>query len=93
MAKSMDVPDSKHMAYEWEDEAEEMQLLPACPPRKDTFVALSVLDTGISASDANEKIVKAMDDIQNFVSKIYKQSLKQRSTETYFKTQLPNIKF
>jgi hypothetical protein len=34
-----------------------------------------------------------MDDIQDFVSNIYKQSLKQRSTESYFKKQLPNVKF
>jgi hypothetical protein len=35
-----------------------------------TFTALSVLDTIISASDEDEKIVKAMDDIQDFVFKI-----------------------
>jgi hypothetical protein len=53
-----------------------MQPLPARPTWKDTFTALSVLDTVISAGDANEKTVKAMDDIQNFVSKIYRQFLK-----------------
>jgi cellulose biosynthesis protein BcsQ len=40
-----------------------------------TFTALSVLDTVITATNADEKIVKAMDDIQDFVSKIYKKSL------------------
>jgi hypothetical protein len=45
------------------------------------------------ASDADEKIVKAMDDIQDLVSKIYTQSLKQRAIDSYFKKQLPNIKF
>jgi len=40
-----------------------------------------------SSSNANEKIVKAMDEIQDFVSKIYKNSLKQRSLESYFKKQ------
>jgi hypothetical protein len=33
-----------------------------------------------------------MEDIQDFVSKIYKQSSKQRSTESYFTKQLHNIK-
>jgi hypothetical protein len=47
----------------------------------------------VSVSDTDEKIVKAMDDIQNFVSKIYKQSLKQRLTELYFMKQLHNINF
>jgi hypothetical protein len=42
-----------------------MQLLPARPTQKDAFTALSVLDTVISTSDANEKIVKAMDDISH----------------------------
>jgi hypothetical protein len=92
-ATSLDVPDSDHMAYEQEHEGEGMQLLPARLTWKDTFTELSVLDTVISASDANEKIVKAMDDIQDFVSKIYRQSLKQRSIDSYFKKQLPNVKF
>jgi hypothetical protein len=67
-ATSLDVPDSDHVAYEQEEEGEGMQPLPARPTRKDTSTALSVLDTVISASDADEKIVKAMDDIQDFVS-------------------------
>jgi hypothetical protein len=66
-----------------------MQPLPARPTRKDAFTALSVLDTVISASDADKKIVKTTDDIQDFVSKIYRQSLKQRSIDSYFKKQLP----
>jgi hypothetical protein len=81
------------VAYEQEEEGEGMQPLPARPTRKDTFTALSVLDTVISASYANEEIVKAMDDVQDFVSKIYRQSLKQRSIDSYFKKQLPNVKF
>jgi hypothetical protein len=56
-------------------------------------MAMLVLDTILSASDANEKIVKAMDDIKDFVSKIYRQFLKQRSIDYYFKKQLPNVKF
>jgi hypothetical protein len=92
-ATSLDVPDSEHVAYEQEVEGEGAQPLPARPTRKDAFTALSVLDTVISASDADERIVKAMDDIQDFVSKIYRQSLKQRSIDSYFKKQLPNVKF
>jgi hypothetical protein len=34
-----------------------------------------------------------MDDIQNLVSEIYKHSLKQKLIESYFKKQLPEIKF
>jgi hypothetical protein len=92
-ATSLDIPDSEHVTYEQEEEGEGMQLLPARPTWKDAFTALSVLDTVIYASDADEKIVMAMDDIQDFVSKIYRQSLKQRSIDSYFKKQLPNVKF
>jgi hypothetical protein len=53
-----------------------MKPLPARPTWKDAFTALSVLDTVINSGDADEKIVKAMDDIQDFVSKIYRQFLK-----------------
>jgi hypothetical protein len=83
------------MAYEQEEEVEGegMQPLPARPTWKDGLIALSVLDTVISASDADDKIVKVMDDIQDFVFNIYRQSLKQRSIDSYFKKQLPNIKF
>jgi hypothetical protein len=45
------------------------------------------VNTVISSSGADEKIVKAMDKIQDFVSKIYKNSLKQTSFESYFKKQ------
>jgi hypothetical protein len=71
-----------------------MQPLPARPTWKDTFTALSVLDTVISANDGDDKIVKATDDIQDSVSKIYyRQSLKHRSIDSYFNEPLPNIKF
>jgi hypothetical protein len=90
---SLDVPDSEHVAYEQAEEGEGTQPFSARPIQNDAFTALSVLDTVISASDADEKIVKAMDDIQGFVSKIYRQSLKQRSIDSYFKKQLPYVKF
>jgi hypothetical protein len=50
-------------------------------------MALSVLDSVLSSGDANERIVKAMDELQDFVSKAYKNTLKQRSVESYFKKQ------
>jgi hypothetical protein len=48
-----------------EAEVEEIQLLSAYPTQKDASMALSVFNTVISASDTNEKIAKAMDDIQD----------------------------
>jgi hypothetical protein len=64
-----------------------MHTLLVRPTRKDTFTAFSVLDCVISSCDADEKIMKAINEIQDFVSKIYKNSLKQRSVDSYFKTQ------
>jgi hypothetical protein len=92
-ASNLDIPESEHVAYEQDEEREGMQPLPARPTRKDAFTAPSVLDTVISASDSDEKIVKVMDDIQDLISKIYRQVLKQRSIDSYFKKQLPNITF
>jgi adenine C2-methylase RlmN of 23S rRNA A2503 and tRNA A37 len=75
------------MMDEQEEKGEEMQPLPERPTPRDVFTALSVLDGVISSSDADEKIVKALDEIQNFVSEIYKNSMKQRSIYSYFKKQ------
>jgi PleD family two-component response regulator len=55
-------------------------------------MSLSLFVMVISASDG-EKIVKAVHDIQDFVSKIHMQSLKQRLITLYFRKQLPNVKF
>jgi hypothetical protein len=41
----------------------------------------------LSSSDVNERIVKAVDEIQDFVSKVYKNTMKQRSVESYVKMQ------
>lgn len=46
------------------------ELLSAHPTQTDTFMELSVFDTVISSSTADEKIVMVMDDIRDFVSKI-----------------------
>jgi hypothetical protein len=51
---------------EQEEEGEEMQPLPEHLTCKDTFTALSVLDCVITSSDADEKIVKVQDAIQDF---------------------------
>jgi hypothetical protein len=66
---------------------------PAHPTWKDAFTTLSALDTVINANDADEKTVKAMDDIQDFVPTTCSQSLKLGSTNSYFKKQLPTIEF
>lgn len=55
-------------------------------------MSLSLFDMVINASDG-EKIVKAVDDIQDFVSKIHTQSLKQRLITLYHRKQSPNVKF
>jgi len=47
-------------------------LAPLCPtPQKDALMPLSVLDSVLSTCDADDKIVKSMDKLQNFVSKVY----------------------
>jgi hypothetical protein len=76
----LDIPENECLACEQEEETEgkEMQLLLARPSQKDAIMAQSMLDTVISASAAIEKIVKTVDGIQHFVSKINRQSLKQR---------------
>jgi hypothetical protein len=58
-----------------------------------SFMALSVLDTVTSASDAKEKTVMMMHNTQDFVPTIHRQSLKWISTHVYFQKQLPNVKF
>jgi hypothetical protein len=66
---------------------EEMHLDLVHGGHKDALMALSVLDFIISSSDADEGVVKVMDVLQNFVSKVYKYTLKQKSFELYFRKQ------
>jgi hypothetical protein len=40
-------------------------------------MALSVLDAVVNASDADGRLVKVMDEQQDFVSEMYKNSFKQ----------------
>jgi hypothetical protein len=54
-------------------------------------VALLLLDSVVSSSGADKRIVKAVDDLKNFVSKVYVNTLKQRSFESYYKEQLNEI--
>ena len=65
----------------------EIQPLPTRPPRKEALMVLSLLYSAVSASDADNGIMKAMDELQHFVSKVYKNCLQQRLTDSYFKKQ------
>jgi hypothetical protein len=47
---------------------EEMHSFLLCPARKDALIALSVLDSIIGLNEANKRIVKAMDELQDFVN-------------------------
>lgn len=46
-----------------------------------------VFDSIVCSYQAKERFIKALDKLQDFVSKAYKNTLKKRSTEFYFKTQ------
>jgi hypothetical protein len=82
---SLDSPglSSEHVVGKEEEKIKETRPSPARPPHKDALMVLSVLDSVISASDADDRIVKDVD----FVSKVYKSSLKQRSVDSCFKKQ------
>jgi hypothetical protein len=45
-------------------------------------MALLVLDSVVNVSDAGDRLVKVMDELNDFVSKMYKNSFKQRSNPT-----------
>jgi hypothetical protein len=61
---------------------EEMHLLPVPPGCKYALMTLSVLDCIISLCDVDGKIVKSMDELKDFVSKMYKNTLKQKPIES-----------
>jgi len=67
-------PSTEHMVGEEEEKMEETP-----PPRQDAIMALSLLDTVECASD----IMKAVDELQDFVSKVYTNSFKQDSSNSY----------
>jgi hypothetical protein len=64
---------------------EEMHLLPVPPGCKYALMALSMLNCIISLCDADEKIVNAMDELKDFMLKMYKNTLKQKPVESSFK--------
>jgi len=66
----------------------EKNLAPLHPtPHKDALMSLSVLDSVLSSCEADDKILKSMDKVQNFVPKVYKNGLKQSRIDSYYKTQ------
>jgi hypothetical protein len=56
-------------------------------PHKHALMPLSVLDSVLSVSNADNKIVKSMGKLQNFVPKGYKNGLKQSMIDSYYKKQ------
>jgi hypothetical protein len=63
-------------------------LTPLLPnPHKDALMLLSVLESVLSSSEANDKIVKSMDKLQNFVPKVYKNGFKRSTIDSYYKIQ------
>lgn len=45
-------------------------------------MVLPVLGSIVSSSDANDRFIKAMDELQHFVSNTYKNTLKHKSIES-----------
>jgi hypothetical protein len=60
-------------------EEEKMEETP--PPHQDAIMTLSVLDTVECASDMND-IMKAVDELQDFVSKVHTNGFKQSSSNS-----------
>lgn len=75
------------VVQEEEEEKKETQPLTAQTPCKEALMALLLLYSAVSESDADDRIMKVMDELQDFVSKVHKTCLKQRSTDSYFKKQ------
>jgi hypothetical protein len=59
-------------------------VLPAC---KGELIPLSALDSIVSSSDTHKRIVKAVDELEDSVPNVYKNTVKQRSTGSYFRKQ------
>jgi hypothetical protein len=77
---SLDGPDPspEHTVVEEKEKMEET-------PPQDAIMALSVLDTVESSSDTNENIMKAMAEVQDYESNVYKKGLKQSSSNSYLR--------
>jgi hypothetical protein len=57
------------------------------PSCRGAALALLVLDLVLSMSDTYDRTVKAVDELQGILSKVYLSSMKQRSIDSYFKKQ------
>jgi hypothetical protein len=64
-------PSTKHVVGEEVEKTDETQLLPTQPSQKDALTALLVLNSIVSSNDANDRIVKAVYDLQHFVCEVY----------------------
>ena len=62
-------------------------MFPTQPSCRDAPLALLVLDLVLSVSDTHDRIVKAVDELQDIVSKVYLSSMKQRSVDSHFNKQ------
>lgn len=85
---NLDGPSCKYLATLVTNKEEEIMegihLLLVHPAHKEMI--LLVFDSTVSSCNINERIIKVMDKLQDFVSKAYKKTLKQRFIELYFKT-------
>jgi len=75
------------VVQEEEEEKKEIQPLTAQTPYKEALMALLLPYSAVSESDADDGIMKVMDELQDCMSKVHKTCLKQRSTDSYFKNQ------
>jgi hypothetical protein len=57
---------------EEEEEKKETQTLTVQTPRKEALMALLLLYSAVSECDADDGIMKVMDELQDFVSKVHK---------------------
>jgi hypothetical protein len=57
------------------------------PSCSDAPMVLLVLDLVLSMSETYDRIVKAVDELQDILSKVYLSSMKQRSIDSHFKKQ------
>jgi hypothetical protein len=80
-------PSSTHMVGKEEEKMEKTWPSTLPTPHKDALMLLSVPDSVLSASDTDDKIVKAMDKPKNSVPKVYKNGLKQSTIDSYYKNQ------
>jgi hypothetical protein len=86
MEENLDILDCKHVMKECEEErvGEEMQPLPLCPAHKEAFTVLVMLHFLPSSVGADDRVMRAVVVVQEFVPNTYKASVKQRSVDSYF---------